>query len=102
MTEDLNVLVEYIAQWAEDRNIIEGSHLQAQMLKLTEEMGELAGAIAKGRTEEAYDAVGDMMVVLIIIAKQLDTDLGKCLAGAYEEIRHRKGKMVNGVFVKEE
>lgn len=100
--EDLNVLVEHVVQWAEERNLIDGSTPQAQMLKLTEEMGELASAIAKGREHEAYDAIGDCMVVLTIIAKQLDTTLGKCLADAYAEIRHRKGRMVDGVFVKEE
>lgn len=102
MREDLNVLVHLVEQWAEDRNLIEGSTPQAQMLKLTEEMGELAGAIAKGREAEAFDAIGDCMVVLTIIAKQLDTSLGKCLDQAYEEIRYRKGRMVDGVFVKEE
>lgn len=100
MTEDLNQLVQLIVQWAEDRNLIEGSDPKTQLIKLVEEMGELANAIAKGHDQEAFDAIGDMVVVLIIIAKQMDVSLGKCLADAYEEIRHRKGRMVDGIFVK--
>lgn len=101
MKESLDVLVPLIVKWAEDRNLIEGSNPQAQMLKLTEEMGELAAGIAKGNLALAEDSLGDMMVVMIILAKQLDLELGKCLYTAYEEIKDRKGRMIEGVFVRE-
>ena len=91
-----------VTDWAEARNLIQGSTPAAQMLKLTEEMGELAGAIAKGkRRDDVIDAIGDMMVVLTIIANQHGTTLGNCYADAYKEIKDRKGKMVDGVFIKE-
>jgi hypothetical protein len=33
---------------------------------------------------------------------QLGLDVEKCIASAYDEIKDRKGRMINGVFVKEE
>lgn len=36
------------------------------------------------------------------LAHQLDLDVTECLGIAYEEIKNRKGKMINGTFVKEE
>jgi NTP pyrophosphatase (non-canonical NTP hydrolase) len=90
-----------VLQWAEARNILEGSTKQAQTVKLGEEFGELCAGISKGNMPLAMDSVGDMMVVLAILAHQLDTDLLACFEGAYEEIKHRTGKMIDGVFVKE-
>ena len=48
------------------------------------------------------DAIGDTLVTIIVLAHQLDLDVTECLSIAYEEIKNRKGKMVNGTFVKEE
>jgi NTP pyrophosphatase (non-canonical NTP hydrolase) len=91
-----------IRKWAEDRNLIEGSDLKSQFVKLIEEAGELAKAIAKNNKDEFADAIGDMFVVLTIMAAQNDMLVEDCIAKAYIEIRHRKGKMVDGIFIKEE
>lgn len=48
------------------------------------------------------DANGDTLVTIIVLACQLDLDVTECLSIAYEEIKNRKGKMVNGTFIKEE
>ena len=48
------------------------------------------------------DAIGDTLVTIIVLAHQLDLDVTECLSIAYEEIKNRKGKMVNGTFIKEE
>ena len=71
------------------------------MLKLVEEIGELAEGLAKGNLDEVIDSIGDSYVVLTILAMQLDLNIEDCVKVAYEEIADRKGKMVNGVFVKE-
>jgi hypothetical protein len=38
---------------------------------------------------------------IVRVARTMD-DVKECLGIAYEEIKNRKGKMVNGTFVKEE
>ncbi|MEN2817607.1 MazG-like family protein [Mannheimia haemolytica] len=63
-------LIKNIEQWAEDRNLINGSTPQKQMLKLMEEFGELCGGIARNNPEMIKDAIGDLIVVCIIKAKQ--------------------------------
>lgn len=90
-----------IRQWAIDRNLIDGSNPAAQMIKLREEMNELADAIANDDDAEFQDAIGDCFVVLTIMAAQKDFFIEDCIAGAYEEIKDRKGRMIDGVFVKE-
>lgn len=90
-----------IRDWAHARNLIAGSTQQAQMLKLTEEVGELARAIAKTKPDDVKDAIGDCGVVLIILAAMQGLTLHECLEAAYQQIKDRKGRMVNGVFVKE-
>ena len=47
------------------------------------------------------DDIGDMMVVLINIAERNGLSISECLAQAWDDIKDRKGKMVDGVFVKE-
>lgn len=95
-------MFEPIRQWASDRNLIEGATRQAQMLKLTEEVGELASAIARGNEPLVADSIGDAVVVLTILAAQSGLTIEDCVAAAYNEIKDRKGRMVDGVFVREE
>jgi NTP pyrophosphatase (non-canonical NTP hydrolase) len=92
-------IVSDIIQWQYDRNLIEGSSNQAQFVKLIEEAGELAGAIARG--QPIHDHAGDIMVVLIGIMEREGTDMLECLQVAYSEIKDRKGVMINGVFIKD-
>ena len=91
-----------IRQWAKARNLIEGSTPEKQFIKLVEECGELAHGLAKGRMNETIDAIGDMIVVLTIMAEQIGVPVEDCTERAWAEIKDRKGKMVNGVFIKED
>lgn len=92
-----------IVRWAEARKIIPNSTPTAQLLKAFEEMGELASATAKNRPDDIKDAVGDVLVCLILYCALRDIDLVQCLGLAYDQIKDRKGKMNElGVFVKEE
>ena len=96
-----------IAKWAEDRNLIDGSTPRAQLGKLQEEVDELSEGIHEMEVETCVwyaamqDAIGDCAVVLAIIAEQIGTTLTECQELAWQEIKDRKGKMVDGVFVKE-
>lgn len=91
-----------IRKWAYERNLIDGATRHAQMLKMTEEVGELASCIAKGKEEIVIDSIGDCVVVLTILAEQSGIKIERCIDLAYEQIKDRKGKMINGIFVKEE
>lgn len=92
-------LINKIEQWAEDRNLIEGSDAKNQFHKLIQECGELSDSICKQK--DASDDIGDIFVVLVILCKQLGLDFQECVEVAYNDIKDRKGKMVDGVFVKE-
>lgn len=96
-------LHEAIIQWAEDRNMIKPDRLTglAQLAKVTEELGELSAGINKNDEDKTKDSLGDILVTLIILSRDLDVDLLDCLRGAYNVIKDRKGKTINGVFVKE-
>lgn len=115
-------LITKVEQWAEDRNLIQGSIPSKQIQKTAEELMELAVAVGKDellaelRDDMSYsyyhrrlekvsvelaDAVGDTLVTLLVVCKQLGLDIEDCLLVAYDQIKDRKGKMVNGKFVKE-
>lgn len=96
---DLITLSEKVKQWHHDRNLIEGSTDKDQYMKLIQEAGELSDNICKGN--DIADDIGDMMVVLINIAERNKLTLAHCLEVAWDDIKHRKGLMVDGVFVKE-
>ena len=90
-----------VEQWAKDRNIIGGTQPKDQMLKLIEELGELSTGLQKNNAFYIEDAIGDCAVVLCIIAAQCGMSFGKCLESAWDEIKDRRGQVINGVFVKE-
>ena len=95
-------LQDAIIQWGYVRNIISTKNTPKQFMKVTEELGELAEGINKDNQGQIKDSLGDILVTLIILSRDLDVDLLDCLRGAYDVIKDRTGKTVNGVFVKEE
>ena len=120
-----------IAQWHEDRNLIAGATDDSQFEKLLEEVVELYMTIhrndcnmsplfakydlqemigklhSKGRIKQApegktiEDDVGDINVVLINLLERNGFTMQQCLDVAWNDIKDRKGKMIDGVFVKE-
>lgn len=92
-----NVLV-----WAEDKDLIHEENAPKQLIKLQEEVGELCSAYLKENKAEQIDALGDIRVVITILAAQLDLDIDACFDIAYNEIKDRKGVTKNGSFYKDE
>ena len=93
-------LIDKVKQWHHDRNLIEGStDLQQFNGKLLEEVKELETNILL--SQPVADDIGDILVVLINIATRNNLSLSQCLQVAYDDIKDRKGKMVDGVFIKE-
>ena len=91
-----------VQNWAAERGIYDYSTGTAQLLKAISEMGELADAHAKNDIHEMKDAVGDILVCLVNYCKLEGLDLTQCCDGAWNEIKDRKGRMIEGgVFVKE-
>ena len=90
-----------IRSWAEVRGIFDKGNSHTQYVKLMEEAGELAQALLKKDTPEIKDAIGDMVVVLTNLAHLENFTIEECIDSAYIEIINRKGKMVNGTFVKD-
>ena len=95
-------LQDAIIQWGYARNIVSPKNTPKQFMKVSEELGELAEGINKNNQGQIKDSLGDILVTLIILSKDLDVELLDCLRGAYDVIKDRTGKTVNGVFVKEE
>ena len=96
----INELIEKTIEWHHARNLIDGANDKDQYMKLIQECGELSDNICT--QQDIRDDIGDIMVVLINIAERNGVTLEDCLAVAYDDIKDRKGKMVDGVFIKEE
>lgn len=99
-------LITKINHWADERNLKQADP-KIQWMRVTEEVGEIRDVLLKPTkfTDPQMalkDAIGDTLVTIIVLAHQLDLDVTECLSIAYREIRDRKGKMINGTFVKEE
>ena len=92
-------LINKVAQWHHDRNLIEGATDKDQYCKLIQEAGELSDSICKGK--DVKDDIGDMIVVLINIAERNNVTIEECLENAWDDIKDRKGRMIDGIFVKE-
>jgi uncharacterized protein YabN with tetrapyrrole methylase and pyrophosphatase domain len=93
-------LVSLVENWHHDRNLIIGSTDKDQTLKLVQELGELSDNVCKGK--DVRDDIGDMIVVLINIAERNGTNIEECLSIAWDDIKDRKGRMIDGIFVKEQ
>ena len=90
-----------IRQWADERGLYENGDTKTQALKLVEEVGETCRAILKEDFDEVIDGIGDCVVVLTNLAELQGVSIEACIDAAYQEIKNRKGKMVNGTYKKD-
>lgn len=97
----MDKLTQLIKQWATDR-ALDTADPNKQMLKLGEEYGELCAGMARSDAGKVIDSIGDMYVVMTILSMQIGINIEDAVQIAYDEIKHRKGRMINGVFVKQE
>lgn len=93
---------ELIRTWADERGLYDNGDPKTQLVKLIEEAGELSKAILKEDKPEIVDAIGDMIVVLTNLSYLYGYKVEYCIDSAYNEIKDRKGKMINNTFVKDE
>jgi NTP pyrophosphatase (non-canonical NTP hydrolase) len=91
-----------IRDWAEERGLYENGDPKTQALKLVEEVGETCRAILKDDYDEVIDGIGDCVVVLTNLAELQGVSIEECIEAAYDEIKNRKGKMVNGTYKKDD
>ena len=117
----LDKLTENITEWGIDKGILSPNsqndyiskwnnppaytvaRAKAQLDKTIEEVKELETAImVEARNNEIKDAIGDIYVTLVMQAGVWGLEMEECVEYAYTQIKDRKGKMVDGVFVKEE
>ena len=95
-------MITKIREWAHQRGIYENGDAKTQLIKLQEEVGELSKAILENDEADIIDAIGDSVVVLTNLAHLSGFDIEHCIKEAYNEISNRKGKIVNGTFIKDE
>jgi NTP pyrophosphatase (non-canonical NTP hydrolase) len=98
---DYRILESQVLEWAKDKGILENGTPLKQSFKTLEEVGELINAVSTNNHLEIKDALGDVLVTIIIQAKMQKLDLIECLNMAYNTISKRTGEMINGTFVKD-
>ncbi len=118
MENNFKRLEQKVIKWGESKGILSKSLPIKQYEKTLEEISELKEALvaqlydkktfinSKGvelnTDKEIKDAIGDVVVTLIIQCEMQGLKITDCLEYAYNEIKDRKGRMINGAFVKDE
>lgn len=101
LNQNKTALQTNILNWAKERELLRPVNKWKQYAKLQEESNELYIAMIDGNKEEIKDALGDCVVVLTILANQCGFDLEDCTKHAYNVIKNRTGKTLNGTFIKD-
>lgn len=100
--DEMPSIYEKIRMWSRTRGLYSNGNPQTQALKLITEIGELFEGILKNDDFEIIDAIADIAIVLTNLADIIGLKIEECLPVGYDEINSRKGKMINGSFVKQE
>lgn len=97
---DVYELVGKVKEWGKNKGI---DNPYRQLNKVLEELGELSSEVCRDRFDspEFKDGIGDVLVTIIILADIVGVDPIECLELAYNEISGRKGKVSDGMFIKE-
>ena len=101
-----------VIAWAKDKNLLHAENADKQFMKFIEEVFEFryemerykrdVGEMKRLSLDKAKVEMGDIFVTLIILCEQVGIDPVECLSMAYEKISKRKGRTINGQFIKEE
>ena len=93
---------ELVVKWGHDKGILPTQEPYKQLLKTMSELGEVTDCEIKGQHDmRLWLELGDVLVTLVLYAKNRNVTLSECLGLAYLKIRDRKGETKNGVFIKE-
>lgn len=95
------ILAARVEKWAKQKEILTKATRVTQAQKTLEEATELLDAANKADFPAYTDALGDVLVTIIIGAKMANVDLMDCLADVLDIIEKRTGTMQNGQFVKD-
>ncbi len=113
---EIQELINNVRQWGIDKKITgpEGKGtLLGQLTKTQEELTETRDAAVlcahlhendctfDYELEQLKDGIGDSIVTLILAAEIAGLTAEECLQHAFDQIKGRTGKMVNGVFIKD-
>ncbi|MFR1138344.1 MAG: MazG-like family protein [Anaerococcus vaginalis] len=103
---------ELVLEWADDKDLLNSENADTQFMKFIEEVFEFktemdlyfyhSDVLKDVNKEHMEDEMGDIFVTLIILCEDLKIDPIVCLEMAYEKIKDRRGKTINGTFVKSE
>lgn len=94
-------LEKLVIDWSREKGILQNGTPARQCDKTLEEVQELSDAIFDNNKDEIVDALGDILVTIIIQAEMQGLSLESCLESVYNVIAKRTGKMVNGQFQKD-
>lgn len=89
-----------ILLWAHPKGLLKKENRYVQSLKVVEEVGELAKSIIEDNRENQIDSIGDVVITLVILSEQLGLDINQCTKDAFNQIKNRTGKTINGTFIK--
>ena len=117
-------LKELVLEWADDKDLLHKENADVQFGKFIEEVFEFKTEMDIWNLYKEFKhtenieqdfsieevkrwknlklEMGDIFVTLIILCEDLEIDPVVCLEMAYEKISKRKGKTINGTFVKSE
>ena len=105
-------LRDYTLLWARDKDLLHEENAEKQFMKFIEEVFEFKTEMDNydfniGNSKKFFyrnmkTEMGDIFVTLIILCEQLNLNPVRCLSRAYDKIKSRKGKTINGTFVKDE
>lgn len=93
--------IDLVIDWGNDKGIVKKENSYKQFAKTVEEVAEIGAALGKEDITLLKDAIGDSLVTLIILAKANTLTAKDCLLFAYNEIKGRTGKTINGTFFKD-
>jgi NTP pyrophosphatase (non-canonical NTP hydrolase) len=97
----LDTLNDQILEWGIEKGILPYAEPLSQLEKTEEEVAELRQAIYEHDVPEVKDAIGDIFVTLTMQAEAWNLTMDECVQAAYDVIKRRTGKMVDGKFVKD-
>lgn len=97
-------LITKVNEWAISHGLDKGNP-KIEWMKVTEEVGEIRDVFLKPNDFDdpemaLKDAIGDSIVTLVVLCLQLGYDVEECLKIAYNNIKDRKGVMIDDNFVK--
>ncbi len=91
---------ENIIKWSGEGRVGSTDDAREEQIRLMGIMGKLSYGVLLHDRDKIKEAIGEMVINLIVLSKHTSVDIEEAIECEYNKIKEQRGVIISGVFIK--